>query len=95
MEAFLIVGIMQRFKVCVFYLSEAVIKILLVSAAPVSIDDAGAFADGLTVWDAVWIFCDLHGKTPFSFLIKCVETDSFMRQMARFVPYISADDRQW
>lgn len=86
---------MQGFKVCVSYLSEAVIKILLVSAATVFVDDMSAFTGGLAVGNTVWIFDDLHGKTPFSFLLKCVKIYLFMRQMARFVPYISVADRQW
>ena len=64
---FSVVCMMQGFKVCVFHFAEAVIENLLSAAASVSAEDMGAFADSLTVADAVFIFCQVHGKTPFVF----------------------------
>ena len=68
MGLFLIVGVVHWFEIIIFYLAEAVIKILLVTAAPVFLDDPGAFPDRLAVWDTVLVFCDLHEKAPSIFL---------------------------
>lgn len=66
--AFSVVGIMHRLEIIIFYLAEAVIKILLVTVASTSGDDTGAFPDRLAVWDTVLVFCDLHEKAPSIFL---------------------------
>ena len=68
MGLFLIVGVVHWFKIIIFYLAEAVIKILLVTVASTSGDDTGAFPDRLAVWDTVLVFCDLHEKAPSIFL---------------------------
>ena len=59
---------MHWFEISIFYLAEAVIKILLVTVASTSGDDTGAFPDRLAVWDTVLVFCDLHEKAPSIFL---------------------------
>ena len=68
MGLFLIVGVVHWFEIIIFYLAEAVIKILLVTVASTSGDDPGAFPDRLAVWDTVLVFSDLHEKTPSIFL---------------------------
>lgn len=68
MGLFLIVGVVHWFEIIIFYLAEAVIKILLVTVASTSGDDTGAFPDRLAVWDTVLVFCDLHEKAPSIFL---------------------------
>ena len=65
--AFSVVCIMQGFKIIIFYFPKAVIEVLLCAAAAVSADDAGAFAAGLAVWEAVLLFCALHENHPFVF----------------------------
>ena len=68
MGLFLIVGVVHWFEIIIFYLAEAIVKILLAAAAPVFLDDPGAFSDRLAVWDTVLVFCDLHEKAPSVFL---------------------------
>lgn len=95
MGLFSVVRIMHWLKVYIFYFPKAVIEILLDTAASVFLNDMGTFSDGLTAGNAVLAFCDLHRNAPFGFLLSCMKIYLFMRQMARFVSYISADDRQW
>ena len=58
---------MQWFKICVFHFTETSVEILLCAAAAASVDNMGAFPDGLMICDAVRILCDLHEKTPSIF----------------------------
>ena len=68
---------MNWLKICVFYSPKAVIKILLDAAASVFLDDMGAFADRLAVWDTVLVFRCLHEKNSFLFSIRMCEKTVF------------------
>jgi len=86
---------MHWLEICILHFPEAVFNILLDAAAAGSGQDMGAFPEGLGICDTVWILSCLHEKTPFVFLFSMCEKTVFMRQLARFVPYIFVWERQW
>ena len=64
---FLIVCIMQGFKIMISDFTKPVIDVLLITAAAVFMNDMGTFVNGLTVFCAIVIFCEVHEKAPFVF----------------------------
>ena len=85
---------MHGFKIRIFHFAKAVIDELLDAAAAVFLDDVGAFANGVAVWNSILVFCDAHEKSSFSFSLTWKKGGGFMRQMARFVSYISRCKRK-
>jgi len=47
--------------------TKPVIDVLLITAAAVFMNDMGTFVNGLTVFCAIVIFCEVHEKAPFVF----------------------------
>ena len=92
--AFLIVGVMHGFVVCVFYFSKASVKILLDAASAVFSQDMCAFAYRLMVQCTVLIFYDLQGNPLLSFIPILWREKIFIRLLARFVLYIFLLERQ-
>ena len=80
---------MDGFKIRILHFAKAIIDELLDAAAAVFLDDAGAFANGVAVWNSILVFCDAHENASFSFSLTWKKGGGFMRQMARFVSYIS------
>ena len=60
---------MHRFEICIFYLAEAAVEILLGAAASIPAEDAGTFADGLGIRLSISVFSDLHQIILSFFLI--------------------------
>lgn len=58
---------MHGFKIRIFHFAKAVIDELLDAAAAVFLDDVGAFANGVAVWNSILVFCDAHENASFSF----------------------------
>ena len=92
--AFLIVGVMHGFVVCVFYFSKASVKILLDAASAIFSQDMCAFADRLMVRRTVLIFRDLQGNHLLSFILILRREVIFIRLLTRFVLYIFLLGRQ-